>query len=521
MNQLLKQSLFGISLMGGVMGLSQCATQAKKEAQKKKPNIIYILADDLGYGEVGCFGQKLIETPNIDKLATQGVKFTQHYSGSPVCGPSRCVLMTGKHSGHAYIRGNDEWASRGKVWDYRAMIADSTLEGQRPLPANTQTVARLLQGVGYTTGIVGKWGLGAPHTDGIPNKQGFDFFCGYNCQRQAHNYYPKHLYLNEKRIYLDNEVVVPGTKLDKGADPKDLASYAKYTQKQYSPDVMFEQLMGFVEKNQNEPFFLYWANPMPHVPIQAPQRWVDHYVKKFGDEQPYIGKKGYFPQRYPHAGYAAMISYMDEQVGILVDKLKELGLYENTLIVFTSDNGPTYNGGSDSPWFNSGGLFRSEMGWGKGFVNEGGIRIPMIATWPGHIEPGTQSDHISAFWDVLPTLCEVGGAKVPQDVDGISFLPSLKGEKSQKEHKFLYWEFPSYGGQQAIRMGKWKGIRKNIFKGNMTMELYNLDKDIQEAHNVADENPQIIKEMEKVLQEQHSQSILPKFRIEQIGDVKE
>jgi len=505
-------------LLCSLLLLAGCA-RTKESKEAPKPNIIFILADDLGYGDLGSYGQEFIETPNIDVLASSGMRFTQHYSGSPVCAPSRCVLLTGKHSGHAYIRGNDEWRDRGEVWDYRAMIADSTLEGQRPLPANTISIGTLLQDAGYRTGMIGKWGLGAPHTEGIPNRQGFDFFCGYNCQRQAHTYYPVHLYLNEERLHLGNDTVAPHTKLEEGADPLDPASYAPYSLSTYAPDVMFKEMIRFVEQTNEDPFFFYWASPIPHVALQAPQRWVDYYVEKFGEEAPYQGDQGYFPSRYPRATYAAMISYLDERVGELIRTLKEQGVYDNTLIIISSDNGPTFNGGTDSPWFDSGGPFKSERGWGKAFLHEGGIRVPMIASWPGKIKPGSESGHISAFWDLLPTLCEVSGTEIPADVDGISYLPELLGEGDQVQHPHLYWEFPSSGGQQAVRMGSWKAIRKNILKGNLEVELYNLDEDIQELHNVAEEYPQIVQQMEQILESEHSTSILERFRMEAIdGD---
>ena len=489
----------------------------KESSNNQKPNIIYILADDLGFGELGCYGQKLIETPNIDKLSDNGVRFTQHYAGAPVCAPSRCVLLTGKHMGHAAIRGNDELLERGKVWDYKAMIADSTLEGQCPLPDNEITIAQLLKTTGYATGIVGKWGLGAPNTNSIPTKKGFDFFYGYNCQRVAHTYYPVYMYKNDRRVYLDNDTVAPGTKLDIDADPYNTESYGKYTLKEYSPDLMFKELTGFISENREHPFFMYWATPFPHTPIQAPKQWVDYYVKKFGNEKPYLGDKGYFPHRYPHAGYAAMISYLDEQVGQLVQQLKELGIYENTLIIFTSDNGPTYNGGTDSPWFNSAGPFKSEMGWGKGFLNEGGLRVPMIASWPAKIKRGTESNLISAFWDVLPTLCEISGIKTPDNVDGISFLPELLGNK-QKKHDYLYWEFPESGGQQAVRMEKWKGLRKNISKGNMKIELFNLSNDIQEQIDVAADHLNIVKQLETIMVKEHVSAKNNRFKMKQLGD---
>ncbi len=515
--------LVALMFVGVMFVLFSCSGQGtKSQTGTIKPNIIYILADDLGYGELGCYGQEKIETPNIDKLAQSGMFFTQHYAGSPVCAPSRCMLLTGKHPGHAQIRGNDEWASRGDVWSYRAMIADSTLEGQRPLKPDTKTLSRMLKKAGYTTGIVGKWGLGAPHTHSTPTQMGFDFFVGYNCQRQAHTYYPVHLYKNDVRIYLGNDTVAPNTRLDKGADPYDPASYEKFKLSTYSGDVMFEEMTQFINDNNpketGQPLFMYWATPIPHAPLQVPQKWVDYYVDKFGDEEPYLGDKGYFPQRYPHAAYAGMVSYLDHQVGQLVDQLKEMGIYDNTLIIFTSDNGPTYNGGTDSPWFNSGGPFNSKYGRGKGFTYEGGLRVPMIATWPGRIEPGSQSDHISAFWDVMPTLCEIAGVDAPEDTDGISFLAALTG-KDQTPHEFLYWEFPAYGGQQAVRMGKWKGIRMDIKKGNKSIQLFNLEDDPQEQTDVAGQHPEIIKKMESIMQQEHTAPAIERFKMEELGDV--
>jgi len=513
------KKIFILIIVAGLFTAITGCNSGKKAENKpaKKPNIIYILADDLGFGDLGCYGQEKIETPNIDKLAHNGIKFTEHYSGAPVCAPSRCVLLTGKHMGHAQVRGNDEWKERGNVWDYRSMVADSTLEGQRPMEEGTITIGKKMQDAGYKTAMFGKWGLGAPQTHSIPTKMGFDFFVGYNCQRQAHTYFPVHLYKNEARLYLGNDTVAPNTKFDKGADPYDMDSYNKYTLQSYSPDVMFKELSGFVNENHDNPFFVYWATPIPHAALQAPKRWVDYYVKKFGDEEPYIGNKGYFPARYPHATYAAMISYLDENVGKLVQQLKDLGVYDNTLIIFTSDNGPTYNGGTDSPWFDSGGPYKSEYGWAKGFTNEGGIHIPMVAAWPGHIKPGTESDHISAFWDVMPTLCEIAEIDAPKGIDGISFLPSLLGEE-QTAHDHLYWEFPSYGGQQAVRMGKWKGIRKNIFKENMTIELYNLENDIQEQNDVAAENPEVVKQIEEIMKKEHVTAKSERFRMKELGD---
>lgn len=489
--------------------------QENKKEQTQKPNIIYILADDLGYGELGCYGQGKIETPNIDKLAETGMLFTQHYSGSPVCAPSRCNLLTGLHPGHAVVRANHEWNERGNVWDYVEMIKDSTLEGQYPIPETTITVASLLQQAGYVTGMAGKWGLGAPHTNSIPNKMGFDYFIGYNCQRQAHTYYPVHLYENENRLYLGNDTVKPHLGLEEGADPYNPASYDRFNLNTYAPDVMQSKVLTFIEKNRDNPFFMYYATPIPHLPLQAPQKWVDYYVEKFGDEEPLI-KAGYYPHRYPRAAYAGMISYLDEQLGELVSKLKDLGIYDNTLIIFTSDNGPTYSD-ADTKWFDSAKPFQTESGRTKGYVYEGGIRVPMIASWPQKIKSGTKSDHISAFWDVMPTLCDIAEIDSPTNTDGISFLPTLI-ENEQASHEYLYWEFAGYNGQQAVRMGPWKAIRKNIAIGNLEIELYNLDNDIKEEHNVATDFPDIIKQMEEIMKKEHTPATIERFRLEALGD---
>ncbi len=492
----------------------------KKEMLVKQPNIIYILADDLGYGELGAYGQDKIKTPNIDKLAASGMLFTQHYSGSPVCAPSRYMLLTGKHSGHAFIRGNDEWASRGEVWNYEKAVNNPNLEGQRPIKNSTVTLGEVLQQAGYKTAIVGKWGLGAPTTDGIPNKNGFDFFYGYNCQRQAHQLYPKHLWKNEEKIWLDNALVAPHQRLEKDADSLHLASYEKFQQKDYAPALMQKEVLQFIENNKDQPFFMYYASPLPHLPLQVPQEYVDKYVQLFGDEKPYVGEKGYFPSRYPNATYAGMISYLDDQVGEIIAKLKALNLYENTIVIFTSDNGPSYTGGVDAAFFNSAQPFKNDYGRTKGFVYEGGIRVPMIASWPKKIKAGSQSNHLSAFWDVLPTMAELVKINPPDSIDGISFLPTLLGKEKQPEHEFLYWEFPSYQGQQAVRMGKWKGVRKNIFEGNMEVELYDLENDITESNNIAKEHPEIVKQIEHIMQKEHTEAEIERFKIKQLGDHK-
>jgi arylsulfatase len=490
--------------------------QEKKQQEPNRPNIIYILADDLGYNELGCYGQEKIETSNIDKLAETGMRFTQHYSGSPVCAPARCNLLTGLHPGHAFVRGNHEWGSRGKVWDYRAMINDSTLEGQYPMPDTTITIAKLLKQAGYATGMIGKWGLGAPHTNSIPNKMGFDYFCGYNCQRIAHTYYPVFLYENEHRLYLNNDTVQPHLRLEKGADSLDENSYSRFTLNEYAPDIMHTKALDFISDNKDNPFFLYYATPIPHLPLQAPKKWVDYYRNKFGDEDPLV-RTWYYPNRYPRATYAAMISYLDQQVGELITKLKDLGIYDNTLIIFTSDNGPTYID-ADTKWFESAKPFQTKTGRTKGHVYEGGIRVPMIASWPGIIKPGSETNHISAFWDVMPSLCDIAETDYPGYSDGISFLPVLKGEE-QKQHDFLYWEFAGYGGQQAVRMGKWKAIRNNIRKGNLKIELYNLNEDMKEENDVSEQHPDIVRQIEEIMKKEHTASTLERCKLKALGDI--
>ena len=355
-------ALAWLVLLAICTSISSCNTKQ----EDPPPNIILILADDLGYGELGSYGQQIIETPNIDKLAETGMRFTQHYSGAPVCAPARCILLTGKHAGHAYIRGNDEWGSRGPVWNYDSMFVDPNLEGQRPLPDTEVTIGQLLQGKGYSTALIGKWGLGGPLTESVPNTRGFDFFYGYNCQRQAHTYYPLHLWRNQEKVLLANDNVAPRTGLEEGADPHDPASYSRFTLTDYTPNLMMKEVEEFVEANSTNPFFLYYATPVPHLPLQAESKWLKYYQEKLGEEEPYIGNKGYFPHQTPRAAYAAMISHLDEQVGQIVQKLKEERLYENTLIIFTSDNGATFAGGADTEFFNSNRPFGSEYGRGKG-----------------------------------------------------------------------------------------------------------------------------------------------------------
>ena len=485
-----------------------------ERALQQPPNILLIVADDLGYGDIGSYGQKFIETPNLDALAKEGMRFTQFYSGSAVCAPARCVLLTGKHSGHAYIRGNDEWAERGEVWDYAKGAADPGLEGQRPLPTNTLTLGKLLQQAGYSTACVGKWGLGAPLSEGRPNLQGFDFFYGYNCQRQAHNLYPPFQWRNEEKIPLRNAVISPNTRLPEDADPLKAESYAQFSGADYAPDLQLQEALGYLERTGGKkPFFLLFASPIPHVSLQATEKWVKHYQEKLGPEKPYLGEKGYLPNYAPMATYAAMVSILDEQVGILREKIAQLGLSENTLILFTSDNGPSFAGGVDPELFRSAGPFPAEYGRSKGFLFEGGIRVPLIAHWPKKIKPKENQAHLAAFQDFLPTLCELARIPTPPGMDGISFYPVLRGKKKIQTHPYLYWEIPEYGGQQALRKGPWKAVRTTLQQGPSPVKLYNLDQDPREQQDLAARYPEIAREMLQLMMLEHRPPEIARFKI--------
>lgn len=466
------------------------------------PNVIFILMDDAGYGDFGCYGQQKTETPNIDALSSIGLRFTDMYSAAPLSSPSRCDLLTGMHSGHAQIRANDEMTWRGDVENHYLMLSDSTMEGEYPLKKGTPTLASVIRDAGYVTGMVGKWGVGAPGTDGLPNKLGFDYYYGYICQRQAHNYYPPFLWENDHRVYLDNVLVPPGTSpLDEGADPYDIRSYDKYTGRQYAPDLMYEKVLGFVNENRDRPFFLMWTTNLPHSPMQAPAEDVEYYVKKFGDEEPIKGE-GYYPCRYPRASYAAMLTYFDRQVGGLVAELKKLGIWDNTIIIFTSDNGPANNSCSPTLWFDSAQPFRCGKGWGKSSLREGGIREPFIVTWGDRLKPGVCS-HVGYFPDIMPTLCDLTGAETPE-TDGISIAPTILGKDGkQKEHEFLYWEFPRAKGWVAVRWGDWKGLLRKVKEGNDKFELFNLKEDPRETTNVADAHPEIIERMWEYVRQSH------------------
>lgn len=455
-------------LIAALVALAALALPARAADEPRKPNIVFIMADDLGCFELGCYGQTKIKTPNIDKLAAGGMKFTHFYAGNAVCAPSRCALMTGKHMGHARVRDNRQHKKNE--------------EGQFPIRADDVTVAELLKAQGYATGAMGKWGLGNWDTTGTPMKHGFDLFYGYNCQAHAHTHYPKHIYRNGDRIELkDND----------GA-----------TGKQYTQDLFESEALTFIEANKSKPFFLYLPFTVPHVAVQVPEDSLGEYKGKLGDDPAYDGKKGYRPHPAPHAGYAAMVTRMDRTVGRVVEKLKALGLEKDTLILFTSDNGPTHNvGGADSNFFNSAGTLRGL----KGSLYEGGIRVPLIAYMPDTIKAGGTTDARHYFPDVLPTLCAFAGAKVPAGLDGISFRPLLTGAK-QQAHEFLYWEFPGYGGQQAVIAGNWKAVRQALGKGVVKTELYDLAADEGEKTDVAAKHPDVLARLEKLMKDQHTPS---------------
>jgi len=475
-----------ILIIGTALASTDAVFSDENHGSSSVPNIVLILADDQGYAELGCYGQKWIKTPNIDRLAKEGMRFTQHYSGNAVCATARCVLMTGKHTGHAYIRSNGN--PKG-LEDLREKFGWE-FPGQNPIPDEELTVAEVLKSKGYATAAAGKWGLGHFGTTGDPTTQGFDLFYGFNCQVHAHNHYPKFLWRNREKE------VLPGN---------DRTLYGET----YSQDKFVEVGLQFIRDNQDRPFFLYLPFAVPHLSIQVPEESLAQYKGKIPEHE--YEHRGYLKHPYPHAGYAAMISHMDRGVGSIVKLIDELGLAENTLIIFSSDNGPTYNrlGGSDSEFFQSAGPLRGF----KGSLYEGGIREPMIARWKDRIAAGTETDLPSAFWDVLPTLAEIAGADAPRGIDGISFAPTLLGRPDQQvRHEFMYWEFPSYGGQQAVRVGPWKGVRQNMLrKGNpdpLKIELYNLESDVGEQHDVAAEHPEIVAKIARIMREQHTPSEL-------------
>lgn len=460
---------------------------ATRASAPTAPNIVYILADDLGYGDLGCYGQTKIHTPHIDKLAAEGMRFTQHYSGCTVCAPARSSLLTGLHTGHTPIRGNRE------VFP----------EGQHPMPGDTLTVAKLLKAAGYRTAAFGKWGLGFVGTEGDPNKQGFDHFFGYNCQRLAHRYYPPYLWENGRQVFL------------RGND-----TYQKTT---YAPDAIHERAKEWLKANRNERFFLFLPYIAPHAELVAPDDEIlASYRAKGWKETPFPGvvpgnwggkanygdgdwgPAGYCAQPEPRATFAAMVTRLDRQVGEIVRLIDELGLSANTLIFFTSDNGPHREGGADPDFFDSNGPVRGY----KRDMTDGGIRVPLIARWKGRVSAGVVNTHVSAFWDMMPTFAELAGALPPTTTDGLSMVPTLLGRAGQKKHEVLYWEFGERP-MQAVRIGSWKAIRPIGADGTYApMQVYDLTKDIGEAKNVAAENPNIVKRAEEVMQRAHRRNPL-------------
>lgn len=477
-----------------------CAANLFAADTARKPNIIFILADDLGYGDIGPFGQKIIRTPTLDKMASEGMKFTQHYTGSPVCAPARCVLITGKHPGHAFIRDNAEVGG----W-YSGL-------GQFPIPTDEPSIATALKAAGYATGAFGKWGLGGVGSSGDPLKHGFDHFFGFNDQRQAHNYYPQYLVDDETRLPLPGNANVvtnmQGQQLPAGADPNNATNYACYTGKQYAPDLCNERALQFIRDHKDQPFFLYYPTTVPHLSLQVPEDSRAEYEGKL-DDKPYVGGNGYLPNQFPHAAYAAEITRMDRDVGKMMRLVKALGLEDDTIFIFTSDNGaPERLAGYDPEFFHSNGELRGY----KGDIYEGGIREPLIVRWPGHVPTNATSAFVSGFEDWMPTLLELAGAKnlVPKTADGISLAPTLLGKK-QTERPFLYREFHGYGGQQSVRVGDWKLIHRQLTGTKQkpaapTTELYDLATDPMEKANVAAAHPEIVARLQKILDAQHAPS---------------
>ncbi|MBD2700835.1 arylsulfatase [Spirosoma sp. BT702] len=440
-----------------------------------KPNIIFILADDLGFGDVGVNGQKLIKTPNIDRLANGGMRFTQFYAGTSVCAPSRSSLMTGKHTGHTFIRGNKGVEP----------------EGQQPIADSVVTLGEVLQRAGYVTAAFGKWGLGPVGSEGDPNRQGFNRFYGYNCQALAHRAYPNHLWDNDQKTVLK-------------------ANENLQQQKEYAPDMIHQQALNFLNaRDGKQPFFLFLPYILPHAELVAPDdSLLAHYKKIFTDEKPFKGAdygpnakpEGYASQAHPHATYAAMVARLDRYVGQVMAALKAKGLDKNTLVIFSSDNGPHLEGGADHKFFNSNGSLRGV----KRDLYEGGIREPFFANWPGVIKPGSTSDFVGAFWDVLPTFAELAGAKTPTGIDGLSFVSTLTGKGTQKKHDYLYWEFHENGGRQAVRQGNWKAVRLQASTNpDNPVELYNLATDPAEQKNLASTNPDKAQELSRLMKQSH------------------
>lgn len=469
-----KLLLFGLPV-GGLM-ISGC-----NQKFPEKPNIILIMADDLGYGELGCYGQEIIKTPNIDRIANEGIKFSQFYAGSAVSAPSRSVLLTGKHTGHSYIRNNGQPKEKN---------TKTVFPGQNPIPDSIITVAELLKEEGYNTACIGKWGLGSTGTSGDPGNQGFDLFYGFKCQVHAHNHYPRFLWRNNNMEELEgNDRILNGA--------------------QHSQDLFTNEALKFINNNKDSSFFLYLPLIIPHLSIQTTDKFLDMYKDKIPEED--YKHSGYIQHPYPRAAYAGMISQMDDGIGQILDEIKKLGIDKNTLIIFTSDNGPTYNrlGGSDSDFFKSSGKLRGK----KGSLYEGGIRVPLVLSWSEHIVPGSECKQAFALWDILPTICELAGTGIAPQTDGISFLPVLTGIGQQEIHSSLYWEFPAYGGQAALIKGDMKLVITKLKNKNSQpgIELFNISKDTGEIMNILDEQSEIADEMINIMKHSRYPSSLFKF----------
>lgn len=466
-------------------------------ADDGKLNVVFILADDLGWGELGCYGQQKIPTPNLDRLAAQGVRFTQHYSGAPVCAPSRCVLMTGKHLGHAEVRGN----MQAKVH------FPEFSEGQIPLTEGAMTIAQRFQRAGYTTGAMGKWGLGPVGSTGDPNRKGFDLFFGYNCQSVAHSYFPRHLWRNNEKLIINNRPI-PGAQ----KQPEGDVTIDDWQGKQYAPKLMIAEAENFIATNHKRPFFLYLPFIEPHVAMHPLQESVDRFPAEW-DNEPYRGQCGYLPHPRPRAGYAAMISDLDSYVGRVMKSLDDAGVAERTLVVFSSDNGATHAGqpdthfhigGADPKFFNS----TADLRGYKGSVYEGGMRVPMIARLPGKIQSSTVNNAPSYFADWFPTLCDAAGFDKPTGLDGNSLWSELTRSQPNDasanafatSRKPMIWVFPEYGGQVAVRIGNLKAVRQGLrTKSPGDWEVYNIAIDRAEKTNNAATETAFIQQVEETL----------------------
>ena len=442
-----------------------------------RPNIVFILADDLGYGDLSCYGQQHFRTPNIDAIAASGMRFTQCYSGTTVSAPSRSCLLTGLHSGHTAVRGNLEVKP----------------EGQFPLPDGASAMFLNLKQAGYTVGVFGKWGLGFVGTSGDPMMQGVDRFYGYNCQLLAHSYYPDHLWDDSTRVELtDNVDEVP------------------YGEGSYAPDLIHAEALKFLDsRRDDEPFMLFYPTTLPHAELIVPEDDIIQSLRGRYPEKPFKGcdsgpafrRGGYCSQEYPHAVFAAMIVRLDRYVGEIVERLRQRNMLDNTIIVFASDNGPHKEGGADPDFFDGNGPYRGY----KRDLYEGGIRVPMIASWPGHIEAGTTSDFMCAFWDLPATFAEISGCQAPASHDGISIVPTLTGRQDeQPQHDYLYFEFQELNGRQAVRCGDWKLIHLAVRSDNPVYELYNIAQDPGEEHNLITTHPEVAEPLKALMRASHT-----------------